>query len=43
MLAHERANDETGEAITLLTDFIPFDFESMKTFEDEGLDGMMVG
>jgi len=39
---HQRSNIETGDSVTLFTDFLPVDFESMKTYETEGVDGMMV-
>lgn len=42
VLAFKRSDKETGDAVTLYTDYVPVVFESMKTYEDEGLEGLMV-
>ena len=42
MLIKQRASDSPGDGVSLFTDFQSIVFESMKTYEDEGVDGMMV-
>lgn len=42
VLIAKRTDSETGEAVTLWTEFTGIVFESMKTYEDEGVEGMMV-
>ena len=42
VLIKQRASDSPGDGVSLFTDFQSIVFESMKTYEDEGVDGMMV-